>query len=107
MRITVNDTKDVLTLETETRTIMLTAQEAYAIYAHMRKTYFESFLHETIDYAIEDNEIDLARFKGTKDEFIEEVRSSLELQLDDVESATETQIIDAVTDTATYYDLFG
>ena len=89
----------------ETRTIVFGLSELNFIYREMRKAGFRAFLNETIDATIEDNEIDLSRYDGTREDFADEILSCLE-NLEDIESATEQQIADAVIDTAQFYNLF-
>ena len=108
MKLERNETSGIITFSTETREIMLTMEEAYFIYENMRKLYFNSFLSYTIENAIEENEIDLSKYDGTMDDFTEEIKSCLEsLTNYDTESATEEQIIDAIIDTAEFYNLFN
>lgn len=108
MKLERNETSGIITFSTETREIMLTREEAYFIYNNMRKLYFNSFLSDAIENAIEENEIDLSKYDGTMDDFTEEIKSCLESRTNyDTESATEAQIIDAVIDTAESYNLFN
>lgn len=108
MKLERNETTGIVTFSTETREIMLTREEAYFIYNNMRKLYFSGFLTDAIENAIEENEIDLTKYDGTMDDFTEEIKSCLESPTNyDIESATEQQIIDAVIDTAEFYNLFN
>lgn len=103
----ISNTGDALTIASENREITLTQSEARALYACLRRYYFDAFFADAVDAAIEDNEIDLTQFDGTKEEFIDEVKSCLEVRILDIEGATEEQITEAVIDTASDYGLYA
>lgn len=107
MKITTEKEAGIIIAETTTGLTILTMEEAHSIYVHMRKMYFESFLQDIVNVTIENEEIDLSKFNGTEEDFIEEVKSCLENRVFyEIEDATQEQIEEATIDTAEYYDLF-
>lgn len=60
---------------------------------------------DRLDDAIENEEIDMSKYDGTREEFEQEIYDALEDKIDCGESVDDDEIDDEISDLASYYDM--
>ena len=86
--------------------VELTFNEVSLLVNFFGKEGLRSQIGECLDFAVEENGLDLDKYEGTREEFIEEIFVELEDEVDCGNSVSDEWVDDRIRDTADYYGLY-
>ena len=84
--------------------VVLTCIEAGLLVTYIRKENLRDMIEDQVDSA-EDDWLDLSKYEGTRDEFVQEIFDALEDEIDYGNPVTEEQVEDQISDLASLYEL--
>lgn len=83
----------------------LTCNEVSLLVNFFGKEGLRSQIGERLDFAVEEDGLDLDKYEGTRDEFIDEIFVDFEDEIDYGNSVDDSDIDDKIRDLADYYEL--
>lgn len=86
--------------------VELTCNEVSLLVNFFGKEGLRSQIGERLDFAVEDNGLDLDKYDGTRDEFIDEIFVDFEDEIDCGNSVDDSDIDDKICDLAEFYELY-
>lgn len=103
MKIT-NEDNNYKILKDDGTSVVLTSAEAWALMTFIRKENLRDLIGYEVDDAEEDW-LDLSKYDGTRDEFIDEIFSNLEYMIDNGDSVSTEYVYDQIDDLGRFYKL--